>query len=184
MVMVAGEGPGGSRGPLPTPSGAACVSGIVTLRRFVLSSFFSASFCSAFPSLLFGSLTARAPFCCTRSTEVDVDGGMHHQVRFLCFANIFIVKLKASMPDTPLWRLLVSRPCLHLFFGWQASVPGNTPVRYVLLYLDEASRSNLLSPPPGPTLEPRPAEESAKSLPMLLPSSSSSPFRVRGRPRC
>ena len=57
--------------------------------------FFSASFYSAFPSLLHGSLTARAPFCCTCFAEVNVDGEMRRSIRFPYF-HLFFVELKVS----------------------------------------------------------------------------------------
>ena len=146
-------------------------------------SFFSASFCSAFSSVLLGGLTAGAPFCCTCFTEVHADKGMRRQIRIL-HLHLFLVKLKSSMPcDTPLWRLLLN--CLRLpprlpfagFRAWQraSSVPSSFLKR---------SRDNLLCPPSGRTSEPHPAKESEASLPMFLRSSSSSTFRVRGRPLC
>ena len=56
-----GEGHGGSGGPLPWPTSAAGVAAIIILQRCVPSSFFfSASFCSASPSVLLGSLTAHS----------------------------------------------------------------------------------------------------------------------------
>ena len=59
-------------------------------------SFHSASFKATFPSVLFGSFPARAPFCCTCCAEVSVYKEVRRLLRFPCM-HLSLVELETSM---------------------------------------------------------------------------------------
>ena len=77
-------------------------------------------------------LTARAPFCCAFLPDMSEDREMNHLISFHRLKNLSLLCwMLPFLATRHFGAFLASFHCLHFFLRLRASVPRNTPVRYV-----------------------------------------------------